>query len=96
MGLMILDLSSLLSLLRNRHLAQPCAEREALISRKTSNAAWATKVARRQQRTFFARGRRQAILQQALFGIKSKIMTEVRSSWGSPGHDLGLIVVIWH
>src|SRR5690348_7817657 len=31
---MILDLSSLQSLLRNRHRAKPCVEREALISRR--------------------------------------------------------------
>jgi hypothetical protein len=79
---MILDLRSFWSLLRNRHRAKPCVEREALISRRTSELLPGDQNCPAARAKFLVRGRRQAILQQAHSSDKSKIIKS-RSSCNS-------------
>src|SRR5689334_10007505 len=74
---MILEILMPQSLLRNRHRAKPCVEREALISRRTSELLPGDQNCPAARAKFLVRGRRQAILQQAPQGHKSKITTEV-------------------
>jgi hypothetical protein len=63
---MILDFILIQSLLRNRQVAKPCVEREALISRTTSEHRLGDQNCSAATANFFARGLRRAILQQAL------------------------------
>jgi hypothetical protein len=74
---MILELMPDRSLLRNRHRAKPCVEREALISRRTSELLPGDQNCPAARAKFLVRGRRQAILQQAHSSNKSKIITVI-------------------
>ena len=62
------------SLLRNRQVAKPCVEGEALISRTTSEHRLGDQNCSAATANFFARGLRRAILQQAPSDAKPKII----------------------